>query len=200
MRAFLLLGTFFMIALGSGCGGDGETTEASRTPTQTQPTASVEAPPPSTTSTPTERADDATPTPTETTPPSTSTDAEPPPAEAGAGSDDEKQAAADVTLGFVAAIAAGDGEGACAAMKGLGQSPAFKGKDCAEILEAVSARYPEQVRKSLSDVRVVRVTIESDSAQVAYRTGSLPKTEMPLVRVDGEWKIGGLAAAAPGAG
>lgn len=203
-----------LIAVASGCGGDDDKPVTTTGETVAQaPTVSVETPTaPETTSTEPETiptAPETTPTEpdeaptgdTETPPAPSSTSPAPP------SSGDDKEAASQVALGFVKALASGDGGTACDAMsntvrqqveKGFGSAPQFKGKRCEEILSRVSEGYPDQARDGMRDLRVLRVTIDGKAATVEYKPGNLPKATVPLMRVDGTWKIGGVATGAQG--
>lgn len=210
MRAFLLLSAVFATALVAGCGGDDETTTPNRTEalaTNTVTEATTEATTPTTDEKP----------PAETTEdkePATDTSASEPSGggDDGGGADDggsggdggsgDEQQAQETALTFLRGLAGGDGEKACGALTdqirtqieaSLGAQPEAKGKKCAEILALVASNYPPQVKSNLEDIKVLKVTVNGEGAQVAYRAGSLPRATMPLVRVDGEWKVGALA-------
>jgi len=117
--------------------------------------------------------------------------------------DEKERAAASATvLGFLRARENGDWAGVCsylavATLKPLDQfaerAPQFKGKDCAELLEALTASVPPSARVSTIGGGIDSFRFQGDRGFALYHGTDGKDYFIPLVKEGGEWKIGGLA-------
>ena len=119
------------------------------------------------------------------------------------GGDDESEVRTAV-IEFHKALAARDGDKACALLSStgrkaltsqLGQVPQLKGKGCGAILGQLSKAYPATVRANMRDVTVTEVFVHDNAALAKYKTGKLPLSVLPLEREDGRWHVGALGGA-----
>lgn len=121
----------------------------------------------------------------------------------GAEADEEEREAASATVaGFVAARSKGDWEAVCgymaaAALKPLEQfaarAPQFKGKECPDLLEALTGPAPASTRASTIGDGIDSLRFEGERGFALYHGTDGKDYFLPLVKEDGEWKVGALA-------
>lgn len=114
----------------------------------------------------------------------------------------EREAATEALEGFLEARAASDWAGQCeylaaAAIKPLEQlaeqSPQLKGQDCAAILKTLSGGLPASTRANTLTDGVASLRVEGDRAFALYHGPKGVDYFVPMVKEDGEWKVGTLA-------
>ncbi len=115
-----------------------------------------------------------------------------------AASGEDKQSATAAVTGFYAALSSGDGDKACDLMadavkeqftKALAQSQNKQGASCETLAGTVADAYPKQLRQRLGNLRVVKVTVNGDNANVTAKLPGAPASTLPLVRDGDGWKI-----------
>lgn len=114
----------------------------------------------------------------------------------------ERDAASAAALSFMGARAVGDWEGTCAqlsstALKPIEQladrSPGLQDKDCAELLEALVGKAPASARAStLGGEGIDSLRFEGERGFALYHGTDGQDYYLPLVKEDGEWKVGAL--------
>jgi hypothetical protein len=114
----------------------------------------------------------------------------------------EIDAATAVLASYLQARAKGDWAKQCtllakAAVAPLEQltsrSPQFKGKGCAAILEALMGRAPASTRANTMTDAVASLRFEGDRGFALYHGAHGVDYFVPMVKEDGEWKVGALA-------
>lgn len=102
---------------------------------------------------------------------------------------------------YYAALATGDGAGACALLSarlskslvtGLGRSAALRSKGCPGIIGLLFKQRPGRSNTSLKGVEVTGVRIKGARGFALLRSKSMPTGEISVVSENGEWKIGAL--------
>lgn len=73
-------------------------------------------------------------------------------------------------------------------------SPKLKGKDCGEIVGALSAQVPKSALASPVTEGIASVRFKDDRGFAMFHGPGGAKFFMPLVKEDGEWKVGSLVA------
>ncbi|MET0559948.1 MAG: hypothetical protein ABW065_14995 [Solirubrobacterales bacterium] len=73
-------------------------------------------------------------------------------------------------------------------------SPALKGKDCGEIVGALSAQVPKSALASPVTEGIASVRFKGDRGFALFHGPGGARFFMPLVKEDGEWKVGSLVA------
>lgn len=118
---------------------------------------------------------------------------------------EERAAASAVVAGFMRARASGDWATVCdymasATLKPLEQlasrSPQFKGKDCAAMLETLTGTAPDSTRASTLSGSIDSLRFKGDRGFALYHGTDGQDYYLPLVKEDGEWKVGALAPSA----
>jgi hypothetical protein len=118
---------------------------------------------------------------------------------------EERAAASAVVAGFMRARASGDWAAVCgymadATLKPLEQlasrSPQFKGKDCAAMLEILTGTAPDSTRASTLSGSVDSLRFKGDRGFALYHGTDGQDYYLPLVKEDGEWKVGALVPSA----
>ena len=114
----------------------------------------------------------------------------------------ELEAATAALSGFLEARADSDWAAQCeylaaAAVKPLeqlgAQSPQLKGKDCAAILESLSGGLPASPRASTLVDGVASLRVEGERGFALYHGPKGVDYFVPMVKENGEWKVGSLA-------
>jgi hypothetical protein len=72
-------------------------------------------------------------------------------------------------------------------------SPKLKGKDCAAILAALSSGTPASLRQNTLNGEIASLRVEGEHAFALYHGAKGVDYFVPMVREDGEWKLGALA-------
>lgn len=115
----------------------------------------------------------------------------------------EREAAEGNIDAYLGARANGDWKKSCeylakAAIQPLEQlaesSPQLKGKGCAAIIGALSAQLPASSRANPLVSGVASLRIEGDRGFALFHGPRGTNFFIPLVKEDGEWKVGALAA------
>lgn len=115
---------------------------------------------------------------------------------------DELEAAEAALSGFLEARADSDWKAQCeylaaAATKPLeqlaAQSGQLKGKDCAAILEALSGGLPASTRANTLTDGLASLRFEGERGFALYHGPKGVDYFIPMVKEDGEWKVGSLA-------
>jgi hypothetical protein len=73
-------------------------------------------------------------------------------------------------------------------------SPKLKGKDCGEIIGALSAQVPKSALASPVTEGIASVRFKEDRGFALFHGPQGARFFMPLVKEDGEWKVGSLVA------
>jgi len=116
--------------------------------------------------------------------------------------DAEREAASVVVLGFMRARAKGNWAGVCTylaatTLKPLeeltARSPQFKGKSCGELLETVTGNLPASARASNISGGIDSLRVEGERGFALYHGTDGKDYFLPLVKEDGEWKVGATA-------
>lgn len=117
----------------------------------------------------------------------------------------EKQAVTAIVKRYYAAVAAGNGAGACALLssglsksivQSLGRSATLRGKGCAGILALLFKHASAQSGASLADIEVTGVRIKGDRGFALLRSKTMPSGEITVDRENGAWKVGALIGGA----
>jgi hypothetical protein len=117
----------------------------------------------------------------------------------------DKQAVTTVVKRYYAAVAAGDGAGACALLssgisksivQSLGRSAALREKGCPGILSLLFKHRPGQAGASLAVVDVTGVRVKGNRGFALLRSKTMPSGEITIYREGGAWKIGSLIGSA----
>ncbi len=117
----------------------------------------------------------------------------------------EKQAVTAIVKRYYAAVAAGNGAGACALLssglsksivQSLGRSATLRGKGCAGILALLFKHASAQSGPSLADIEVTGVRIKGDRGFALLRSKTMPSGEITVDRENGAWKVGALIGGA----
>jgi hypothetical protein len=110
-------------------------------------------------------------------------------------------AIAGIVKRYYAAVAAGDGSGACALLSAemsrtivatFANSPALRGKGCSAIIPALYKVPAGRARVAFAKVAVTSVRVKGDRAFALLRSPSSPSGEMPMLREGGAWKVNAL--------
>ena len=123
----------------------------------------------------------------------------------GCGGSSDADGAKHAMTDFMAAIGKGDGKKACALADESGRQrlvQAAKGKlSCEDLVAAIAARLPADVRTGLQNAEVKKVTVKGDRAtikdsDISAKKGKLSgflesETPTKLVKQGGEWKVSG---------
>jgi hypothetical protein len=117
----------------------------------------------------------------------------------------DKSAVAVAVKAYYAAVAADDGGASCALLsaglqqsivQSLGRAPTLRHKGCAGILTLFFGR---RRGASISPaVTVIGVRLKGDHGFALISTRTAPTGEIPVVRENGEWKIGALIGSSIG--
>jgi hypothetical protein len=112
----------------------------------------------------------------------------------------ERDQAAVALQGYLGARAAEDWPTACsylpsAGRRNLEQLAAKSGKftGCPQIIAALSGGQSEEMKATLLAIDVGSFRLEGDRAYILYHGAEEADYFMPMVKEDGEWKVGGLA-------
>jgi hypothetical protein len=110
---------------------------------------------------------------------------------------------ADTALsGFMAARAKGDWAGMCADLAAAAaapleelasRAPQLKGKDCAAILQSLLSRAPASSRANTMTDGLASFRVEGERGFALYHGPKGVDYFVPMVKEDGEWKVGSLA-------
>ena len=102
----------------------------------------------------------------------------------------------DVVLGYLQAVADGDGGAACAALAQEAKDetvnavkqavPSFKGSSCEEAIEALHAAFDDQAADTLRNAEVESTAVKGDTATVKFKGGLAP---VELERTDDGWVV-----------
>lgn len=120
------------------------------------------------------------------------------------GGEAERQTVDSIVKRYYAAVAAGDGSTACSLMarglansiaKGLGRSPALRGKGCGGILSLLFKRRSGSATVDTS-VQVTQLRVNGNRAFALLRSKTMPQGEITVYREGGAWKIGALIGSA----
>lgn len=115
---------------------------------------------------------------------------------------EERAAASAVVVGFMRARANRDWAAVCgyiasATLKPVEQvasrSPQFKGKDCVGILEILTGATPDSTRANTLGGSIDSLRVKGDRGFALYHGTDGKDYFIPLVKEDGEWKVGALA-------
>lgn len=115
----------------------------------------------------------------------------------------EVAAATTVLAGYLQARARGDWGKDCVllartAVTPLKQlaakSPELKGKGCAGILAALVAYVPKSSRASTMTSGIASLRVQGDRGFALYHGAKGINYFMPMVKEDGQWKVGSLAS------
>jgi hypothetical protein len=75
----------------------------------------------------------------------------------------------------------------------VAQSPDLKGKDCAGILASLTAYVPKSSRANTMTDGIASLRVEGNRAFALYHGAKGIDYFVPMVKEDGQWKIGALA-------
>ena len=117
--------------------------------------------------------------------------------------DREEIDAADTVLSnYMRARAEDDWKGQCAGLaaatmapleKLAAQAAQFKAEGCAPILEALLSDSPASTRANTMTAGIASLRVEGDRAFALYHGAEDVDYFVPMVKEDGEWKIGAIA-------
>jgi hypothetical protein len=99
----------------------------------------------------------------------------------------------DAATAYLHAFADGDPAALCETIspdrfQGLG---ALRSQDCASSARTAIAAVPEDRRAPLHNAEVTVVSLSDASARVRFQPPLAGQSEMGLVKIDGEWLVGG---------
>ncbi len=103
---------------------------------------------------------------------------------------------------FMEARAKGDWAGMCGALAKAAtapleelasRAPQLKGKDCAAILQTLLSRAPASSRANTMTGGIASVRVEGERGFALYHGPKGVDYFIPMVKEDGEWKVGSMA-------
>jgi hypothetical protein len=113
----------------------------------------------------------------------------------------ETQAVGATVKRYYAALAGADGATACSLLSarisrsltaGLGRSPKLRDKGCPGIIALLFKHRARQASAALAGVEVTKVRVDGNRGFALLHSKSTNTTEVPIVRENGEWKVGAL--------